>query len=389
MPIGGVIAYAQHVSPSAVGFDIACGNMAVRTNVPVSDVNVKAVMDDVWKQVAFGVGRQNHESVAHPVLDEIASCDLPVQREMAHQAEQQLGTVGSGNHYVDIFGDENGMIWVGVHFGSRGLGHKTATWALEQAGATGDDMHAPPVVIPLGTALADAYIDGMNRAGRYAYAGREWVVGKVLSILGASAVETVHNHHNFAWLEEHDGQQYWVHRKGATPAFPGQRGFVGATMGEPSVILEGLDHPTSALALYSTVHGAGRAMSRRKAAGKVRQVSRWKCQHRDCDFTAAKGGYQKVENGPTPVCPKCGHKLRLTRFAETVSPGLIDFPTVQADIKAKGIELRGAGADEAPGAYKRLDEVLAHHVGTVRVLHALQPLGVAMAGSDVYDPWKD
>ena len=89
------------------------------------------------------------------------------------------------------------------------------------------------------------------------------------SLLGATIVESVHNHHNFAWREEHDGEQYWVVRKGATPAFPGQKGFVGGTMAEPAVILEGVDSEESKLAMYSTVHGAGRVMGRREATGNI------------------------------------------------------------------------------------------------------------------------
>ncbi len=107
----------------------------------------------------------------------------------------------------------------------------------------------------------------MRLAGAYAQAGRRWVVERILKLLGTKADLTVHNHHNFAWEEKHFGRTFWVVRKGATPAFPGQQGFVGATMGGTSVILEGLDSPASKQALYSTVHGAGRVMSRRKAAG--------------------------------------------------------------------------------------------------------------------------
>src|ERR671920_1140632 len=119
-----------------------------------------------------------------------------------------------------------------------------------------------------------------------AHAGREIVVAQVLSILGTEQVEAVHNHHNFAWRERHDGDDLYVIRKGATPAFPGQRGFVGASMGEPAVILEGVESNDSRAALYSTVHGAGRAMSRTKAAGKL--GTRMECSVRDCGFWVAR-----------------------------------------------------------------------------------------------------
>lgn len=392
MPIGGVVAYEGLVSPSAVGYDIACGNCAVKTDALVRDVNVAAVMDDVWRTISFGVGRTNGERAEHPVLDAIAQAELSFQRDLAKLAADQLGTVGSGNHYVDLFEDRaDGRLWVGVHFGSRGFGHKTATWALEQAGARGDDMHAPPTVIDARSALGEAYVAAMTLAGEYAYAGRDWVIERVLGILGTVASAAyVHNHHNFAWLEEHAGRRLWVHRKGATPAWPGQQGFVGGTMGEDAVVLEGVACQLAGDALFSTVHGAGRAISRRKAKGKTRVTSRWNCQnHRVCKYSAPRGGYHKVEGGPTPKCPDCGHKLRLTAMEEQLAPGLVNWTEARAAVAAKGVELRGAGADEAPECYKRLDEVLAYHGESVRVLHRLRPVGVAMAGEATYDPYRD
>ena len=112
------------------------------------------------------------------------------------------------------------------------------------------------------------YIELMRLAGQYAYAGRDWVCTRVAELLGANILEEIHNHHNFAWREEHNGQEYWVVRKGATPAFPGQTGFVGGSMGEDAVIVRGVDTVESRAALYSTVHGAGRVMGRMKARGK-------------------------------------------------------------------------------------------------------------------------
>lgn len=349
MPIGGVVAYRDHISPSAVGYDIACGNCAIKTDALVKEVNVPKAMDDLWRELSFGMGQKNAVKAEHPVLDEIASCNFGFQRGLAQMAAQQLGTIGGGNHYVDLFEDAaDGHLWIGVHFGSRGFGHKTATWALEQAGTKNDAMMAPPVTIPIASELGQRYIDGMERAGRYAYAGRDWVVNYVAGRLGVRMLDRIHNHHNFAWRETHGGQSYWVHRKGATPAFPGERGFVGATMNEPAVVLEGIESPESAAALYSTVHGAGRVLSRTKAAGK-----------------------------------------RNRKTGEIITPGIVNFDAVRETMRQQCVELRGAGPDEAPECYKRLDEVLDYHSGTVRILHTLLPIGVAMAGADVVDPFKD
>jgi len=216
--------------------------------------------------------------------------------------------------------------------------------------------------------------------GEYAYAGRDTVVSKVLEILGSGATYEVHNHHNFAWREEHFGRTFWVVRKGCTPARPGQEGFVGGSMGDESVILEGVAGDEAGQSLFSTVHGAGRLMSRSAAAGRVRRRKRWACRNRDCDRVFE-------SNTPCPEHPAAG--VKKIWVEEQLRPGLVDWPAVKARLREQGIVLVGGGADEAPEVYKRLPDVLAAHAGSIRVTHTLRPLGVAMAGRDVYDPYKD
>lgn len=337
VPNGSVLAFPDHVSPTAVGFDIACGNKAVRLDVRASKVasQIHKIMDEVAAKISFGLGRANEEPVEHPLFDDPLWQELPVLRAGKDKAIRQLGTVGSGNHYVDIFRDEDDQIWVGVHFGSRGLGHAIATEYAEIAKQKGyaDDGIA---VLHHRSDAGEEYIRAMELAGRYAAAGRDWVCERVAKILRGKIVEEVHNHHNFAWRETHGGEEFWVVRKGATPAFPGQRGFVGGSMAEPAVILEGVEHPDHAYTLYSTVHGAGRAMGRKAAlGGRVTEA---------------------------------GMKKWLDR---------------------SGVVLRGGAVDEAPQVYKRLPEVLAEHAGSVKVVRTLTPLGVAMAPSGVKDPYKD
>jgi tRNA-splicing ligase RtcB len=311
------------------------------------------------------MGVPAQERVDHPVLEKIRNADFAPQRKLAQLAESQLGTVGSGNHYVNVMEDEDGRIWVGVHFGSRGFGHKTASGFLALAQGLAFDgraseggMDSPPVLLEIDSELGRSYVAAMELAGKYAYAGREVVVAKVLEILGGDAVHEVHNHHNFAWREEHFGRTYWVVRKGCTPARPGQEGFVGGSMGDESVILEGVAGAEAEESLFSTVHGAGRVMSRSQAAGRIRRRK------------------QRVN----------GKKVWVE---EQVTPGVVDWPAVQARLRQQGIVVVGGGADEAPEVYKRLPEVLAAHEGSIRVKHRLRPLGVAMAGRDVYDPFKD
>lgn len=361
-PIGGAIAYKNKVSLSGVGFDIGCGNKAVMTDIKASDINVQKIMKEIEKQIGFGTGRPNPKPIDHEVLDKIAHAELEEQRNMVKMASEQLGTVGAGNHFVDLFEDENGYLWIGVHFGSRGFGHKTTTgfialskgmsWtARVQEGA----KDGRPVLFDTNSYLGQSYIEAVQMAGDYAYAGRDIVVDKVLEILGGKATFGVHNHHNFVWQEEHFGEKYWVVRKGCTPAFPGQQSFIGANMRDNSVIVEGVDSAESRAGLYSTVHGAGRILSRTKATGK--------------------GKWQKTSKGNR-------HKVIHT-------PGVVDWGKVKSEMKAADIVLVGAGADEAPECYKKLDEVLEYQGDTIKVLHTLRPIGVAMASDDVVDPFKE
>jgi tRNA-splicing ligase RtcB len=328
-----------------------CGNKAVRVDAPAPEIrkNIGRIMDDIWATLSFGIGLKNREENDHPLFDDDPAWDIPIARKQKRMAAEQLGTIGSGNHYVDIFEDEQQRIWIGVHFGSRGLGHRLASHFIKEGGGK-DGMYVDPVLLDVDSQLGQEYIGCMKLAGRYAYAGRDWVASRVARLLGAQILEEVHNHHNFAWEEEHNGQKLWVVRKGATPAFPGQKGFVGGSMGDISVILEGVESDESKVALYSTVHGAGRVMSRTRAAGKFR----------------FRGG-RKVQ----------------------VSEGEISRKMMMNWVRQAGVELRGAGTDESPHVYKRLPEVLTYHDSTIRILHTLTPLGVAMAGEDESDPYRD
>jgi tRNA-splicing ligase RtcB len=249
-------------------------------------------------------------------------------------------------------------------------------------------MDSPPVLFEVDSELGESYIAAMELAGAYAYAGRDIVVAKVLEILGATALHEVHNHHNFAWRELHFGRSYWVIRKGCTPARPGQEGFVGGSMGDDSVILEGVESAENEQALYSTVHGAGRVMSRSQAAGRVRRRKRYACRNRDCDRQFdLDAGSDRATKGVCPDHPEAG--VMKVWVQEQIKPGLVDWPAVQARLRRQGIVLIGGGADEAPEVYKRLPEVLEAHGGSIRVTNTLRPLGVAMAGRDVHDPYKD
>jgi tRNA-splicing ligase RtcB (3'-phosphate/5'-hydroxy nucleic acid ligase) len=348
-PVGGVITYEEHISLSGVGFDIACGNMAVRLDVKRQAINdqIGTIVADIAKNISFGIGRVNAEKVDHALFDSPRWGEVAEISHLKGMARDQLGTVGSGNHYVDLFEDEDGWIWIGVHFGSRGLGHKTATTFVKLAGGA-DGIDVKPAILHQDSELGRKYIAGMSLAGEYAHAGREWVVERVRAIIGGAVTDSVHNHHNFAWRERHGGRNLWVVRKGATPAFPGQRGFVGGSMGDDAVILCGIESEEAAASFYSTVHGAGRVLSRSQARGK-----------------------------------------RNRKTGEVLAPGLITHEEMHAWLRARGVLLHGGDLDEAPQAYRRLPDVLAFHSGTVKIEHTLRPIAVVMAGPDVFDPFKD
>lgn len=351
-PIGGVAAYKDKISISGVGFDIACGNMAVKLPVLADGIkDWESIGRQIYRSISFGMGRVNDSPVEADFLDTEANWKNEGLAGLKDMAAAQLGTVGSGNHYVDLFRDQEGFVWIGVHFGSRGLGHKATTHFLKKLGAK-DGMHVDPCLVDMNSDLGQSYFEAMTLAGKYAYVGREWVCKKVAEIIQGSTefLDEVHNHHNFAFIEEHDGTTFFVVRKGSTPAFSGQRSFIGSNLHDDSVIIRGLDTAAAKENLYSTVHGAGRIMSRSQAAGKFKGWGRKRVQ---------------------------------------VRPGLIDEDAMRREAAARGVVLFGGGADEAPGCYRKLDEVLAYHQDSIAVETRLTPIVVCMAGNDIRDPYKD
>lgn len=345
-PVGGAIGYKDMASISGNGFDIGCGNTAIMTNIPYGAVKdrVLPLLQRISRDVSFGLGRANKRGFEHPLLEDIdawkaADVEFIDGKDMRKLAESQFLTCGTSNHYVDLFvevptlqcDDPNALdsqpVWIGVHFGSRGLGFKSATKYLRLAGGK-DTMFGPPTIVRTDTELGQRYIAAMELAGRYAYANRLEVIETIRRILGAKEVELVTNHHNYSFREEHFGEMLWVVRKGSTPAFPGQRSFVGGSMGDDAVIIEGIDSERSRAALYSTIHGAGRVMSRTEA------------------------------------------KRTFTRHQ------------MEVWVRDRGVTLIGGDVDESPMSYRRLDDVLKQHEGTIKVVHRLRPFGVLMARGD-------
>ena len=336
-PVGGVIAYEKQISISGVGFDIGCGNMAVRLDTPFSQIEGKVgtIIKDVHSVISFGVGRTNDERVEHELFDDADAWRESDMGAYRQKAVAQLGTVGSGNHYVDLLRDEEGLVWIGVHFGSRGLGHTSATRYLKAAGGK-DGMNVPPAVIDE---------DSETRPALH----RGDATRRALLLCRPRMGDRARAQDHRRQRDRHGAQPPQLRVAGK----PRRQGSVGGAQGRdagisrPAWLRRRLDgrrrrdrrrrrqRGGASASLYSTVHGAGRLFGRKEA------------------------------------------KRRFTR-AE-----------MDAWLQQRGVTLVGADLDESPMAYRRLPEVLAEHAGSIKVQHTLRPFAVAMAGENEFDPFKD
>jgi tRNA-splicing ligase RtcB len=279
--IGSVIPTAEAIIPSAVGVDIGCGVVAA----PVRDLVLERLPDhldplvDQWaRTIPAGLGRESREvdrawaaferEHGHPTLWER-------DPKLARRAPRQLGTLGSGNHFLELCADDTGRIWVMLHSGSRGPGNRLATHHIERAKGTmrrwSSELTDPDLAyLVQGEPAFDAYIHDLRWAQAYARVNRDRMMRVALEQLGAlagrdlafEAERYIHNHHNYAALEEHGGRQLWITRKGAISARPGQLGVIPGSMGTGSYVVRGRGNPA---AYHSASHGAGRRMSRSRA----------------------------------------------------------------------------------------------------------------------------
>lgn len=336
LPIGGVLATENAVIPYAVGVDIACRMKLSVLDIPASDFKRlnEQLVRTLQRETKFGTGAEFQKPLDHPVLEEDWSV-TPVTKKVFAKARGQLGTSGSGNHFVE-FGiltlDRPGLrleagqyLALLSHSGSRGSGATVADYYSRLA----RDRHPelPPELIRLAWLDLDSeegqeYWAAMNLMGNYAAANHALIHQRVARALGARVIAGVENHHNFAWKEQHGGKELIVHRKGATPAGPGVLGVIPGSMATPGFVVRGKGEPQS---LESASHGAGRLMSR----------------------TAAR------------------EKFRWAHF----KPAL----------EAAGVQLLSAGIDEAPGAYKDIHSVMAAQADLVDVVARFDPRIVKMA----------
>lgn len=289
LPIGGVLATVGAVIPYAVGVDIAC---RMRLSVFDANPNLMRGQKDRFEKALiantrFGAGAEWKGAQEDAVLDESAWQATPLLRSLHSKAVKQLGTSGSGNHFVDLgeFTLEQDDTQLGLaagnylallsHSGSRGVGFQIATAYSQIARKMHPQLDkgmAHLGWLPLDSAAGQEYWLAMELAGRFAAANHRLIHLRIATALGMRAVAAVENHHNFAWRERlPDGREVIVHRKGATPAANGVLGVVPGSMADPGYVVRGKGN---ASALNSAAHGAGRQMSRTKALASITKPQR-------------------------------------------------------------------------------------------------------------------
>jgi tRNA-splicing ligase RtcB len=344
IPIGGVVALENAVAPYMVGVDIACRMMMSIYPADTADVfnnsakreQIKRYMRD---ETRFGIGAQfdKYNRREHQVLDD---ADWNATRLLGHLKDKgaaQLGTSGSGNHFVDaglLRVDDRGASLLGIepgsymafmtHSGSRGVGANIADHysKLAQKVTKLPDKLRHLAWLPLDTEEGEEYWISMNLAGKFASACHHTIHKALAKRFGEKPIAQVENHHNFAWLEMHQGKNVVVHRKGATPAHEGVLGIIPGSQGHNSYIVRGLGSEES---INSASHGAGRVMSRKQAKQTIPKKDRdeW--------------------------------------------------------LRQRGIELMGGGMDESPQVYKDINEVLALQTDLVEPIATFQPKIVLMS----------
>jgi tRNA-splicing ligase RtcB len=335
LPIGGVLATDNAVIPYGVGVDIACRMMLTIFDTPPKLVQTQEELykKAIEENTVFGVGGEWKHRKSHDVMDEDWNVS-PVTKEMRGKAHRQLGTSGSGNHFVEFgeitFDEEQLGIPAGSylallsHSGSRGAGAHVADYYTRVAKKKHPELE--------GAARNLAWLDvdqegaeywaAMELMGKYASANHHLIHEAIIDFLGHAVLKQVENHHNFAWREKHEGRNVIVHRKGATPAGKGVLGIIPGSMATPGFLVEGLGSEAS---LASTSHGAGRRMSRKQAS----KTYTWK---------------------------------------ET-----------REFLDKQGVKLLSAGLDEVPWAYKNINDVMNAQLDLAKPLAKFMPRLVKMA----------
>ena len=291
MPIGGVIACADAVIPNAVGVDIGCGMAAVRTGIPAADANretIRELLNAVKQRIPVGEGHSHHSEQDWTGFQEfgerfgvtseqIAAGKLPWLDAKSWRLDRaNLGSLGGGNHFIELqFGDD-GMLWLMLHSGSRNLGARVAAWfhrqALELNLAMAVSLPSRDLAfLPSDSEPGRQYLLAMNYALEYARENRRRMMAVLQEEFArrfrqAEFTAEINIHHNYAAEEEHFGRLVWVHRKGATSARAGEPGIIPGSMGTASYLVRGKGNAES---FQSCSHGAGRRLGRKAACEQL------------------------------------------------------------------------------------------------------------------------
>ena len=286
MPIGGVVALDGVISPNMVGKDIGCGMCAVNTHIKAEDVTTEVLKEILGKiREAVPVGFAHHKDKqgdgAMPTRSIGDFSEMGVVAEEYDSALRQLGTLGGGNHFIELQKSNEGELWIMIHSGSRNLGSKVADFYDGIAKDLAKKWHIPNVIeqelayLPVDTKEGQDYIREMQYCVDFAFANRKLIMDRVCRIVGETVFSPgvqyefepmINIAHNYASLEHHMGRNVWVHRKGATSAREGEVGIIPGSMGTKSYIVKGLGNPQS---FMSCSHGAGRKMGRAEASRRI------------------------------------------------------------------------------------------------------------------------
>jgi tRNA-splicing ligase RtcB len=275
--VGSVIPTAGAIIPAAVGVDLGCGMIAVRTDLAAADLpdRLGPLLADVERTIPAGFA--SHARTGKAADRWLGRNPLPcpevlTRKELA-KVGPQLGTLGGGNHFVEVSLDADERVWCVLHSGSRGIGNRLATRHIDGARRLCADLQRALEDRDLAYFLQtdeqfERYVDHMLWSQRYAFANREFMMDALLAALGRAVgrrpaeAERINCHHNYAAREVHDGRELWITRKGAIRARAGDRGVIPGSMGSDSYVVTGLGNPDS---YTSAAHGAGRRMSRKRA----------------------------------------------------------------------------------------------------------------------------
>ena len=326
MPIGGVMATEQVIVPNAVGVDIGCGMTAIRSDIKVGDIDqdeLKRIMGEIRKVIPLGF---NHHKEKQEWEGFNRAPDIEIIQRELEKAKYQLGTLGGGNHFIEIQKGDDGYIWIMIHSGSRNFGLQTATEYHNKAKKMcekwqSDIPNSDLSFLPMDSKEGEEYFKAMNYALEFAFANRHLMLLRIMDIIGNKHFEPaglINIHHNYAAMENHFGKNVLIHRKGATKATVGLTGIIPGSMGTPSYITEGLGNEDS---FQSSSHGAGRKMGRGDAIRNLNLEDEQK-------------------------------KL------EGIVTGLRDVKNL----------------DEAPGAYKSIDEVMENQSDLTKIKVKLLPM---------------